>query len=141
MTNPFPGPTPPFANVPIEPQFYAPRQYRISAISQGQTTIVTTAVANDYVIGQQVRLLIPEFFGSRQLNEQVGYVTALPTTTQVTVTINSTNANAFIPSPPFSTQIPQIIAVGDVNSGAINAGGRINNTAYIPGSFLNVSPN
>jgi len=136
-----PGPKPPYSNPPIEPQYYAPRRYQISALSLGVTTTVTTSTAHDYVIGQMVRLLIPEYYGSRQLNEQTGYVIAIPTTTQVTVTINSTNANAFIPSPTFYTQVPQILAVGDVNTGAINASGRINNTTYIPGSFINISPN
>lgn len=141
LRNIMPGPKPPFSNPTIEPQFYAPRQYRIGGLTLGSSTIVTTTVAHDYVVGQLVRILIPEFYGSRILNEQTGYVIAVPSTTQVTVNINSTNANAFIPSPTFSTQIPQILAVGDVNSGAINANGRINNTAYILGSFINVSPN
>lgn len=135
------GPKPPYSNPPIEPQYYKPRQYVISALTLGVNTIVTTSVDHDYVIGQQVRLLIPEFYGSRQLNDQVGYVIAIPSTTQVTTTINSTNANAFIPSPTFSTQSPRILPVGDVNSGAINTSGRTNNQTFIDGSFINISPN
>ena len=141
MTIPFPGPIPPYTNPTIEPQFYQPRVYEIAAITLGQTTVVTTTTDHDYVVGQQIRLLIPQFYGSRQLNDQVGYVIAIPSSTQVTVNINSTNANAFIPSPVFSLQSPQILPIGDVNTGAINASGRINNTTYIPGSFLNISPN
>ena len=136
-----PGPKPPYSNPPIEPQYYMPRQYVIAGLTLGINTIVTTTVDHDYVIGQQIRLLIPEFSGSRQLNDQVGYVIAIPSSTQVTTTINSTNANAFIPSPPYTLQYPRILPIGDVNSGAINASGRINNTTYIPGSFLNISPN
>jgi len=136
-----PGPRPPFTNPPIEPQYYAPRQYDIADLTLGVNTIVTTSVDHDYVIGQQVRLLIPEFYGSRQLNEQVGYVIAVPSSTQVTTTINSTNANAFISSPPFKTQSPQILPIGDVNSGVINTSGRTNNVTFVPGSFINISPN
>lgn len=96
-------PIPPYSNLPIESQFYQPSRYVISGITLGQTTIVTTSVDHDYVIGQQVRLLIPAVFGSYQLNEAFGYVISIPTTSSVEVNIVSTNANAFIASPYTAT--------------------------------------
>ena len=131
----------PYRNPPIEPQYYAPRQYDIANLTLGVNTIVTTTVNHDYMIGQQIRLLIPEFYGSRQLNEQTGYVIAIPALNQVTTTINSTNANIFISSPSFTNQVAQIVAIGDVNSGIINTSGIINNVTFVPGSFINISPN
>ena len=137
-------PIPPYSNPPIEPQFFQPSQFVITALSFGQTTTVTTAVNHNYVIGQLIRLLIPSKYGSIQLNEQTGYVISIPNLNQVIVTINSIGTTAFISSPiflPNQTQTqPQIVAIGDVNSGQINANGMAAITTFIPGSFLNISP-
>lgn len=132
------GPIPPFNNPAIQPQFYKPRRFVVSAITNGPTTIVTTSVNHDYVIGQQCRLLIPAGYGCTQLNELDGFVISIPSSTQVELTINSQNANAFISiSLP---QQPQILAIGDINSGSINRHGRTCLHPYIPGSFRDISP-
>lgn len=136
-------PIPAYSNPPIEPQFYQPSRYVITAISMGSTTTVTTSVANNYVVGQVVRLLIPQLYGASQITGQQGYVISLPSSTQVEVSINSTNYNAFISSPtPSKTDldVPQIIAIGDINSGIVNSSGRNPTGTFIPGSFINISP-
>ena len=137
-------PTPPYQNVPIQPEFYQPRSFIISDISLGPTTIVTTTANMDYVVGQLVRLLIPVKYGASNLNQQSGYVIAIPATNQVQIAINSIGIDPFIPSPIFqpgdSRTLPQILAIGDINSGQINENGRIQNLTYIPGSFINISP-
>lgn len=132
------GPIAPENNPPIHPEYYLPRVFDISAITLGQTTIVTTSVNHNYVIGQTIRLLIPPSYGAFQLNGQQGNVIAIPAANQVTVTINSTQSNAFFIGP--TTTPAQIIAIGDVNTGPINAQGRINNGTFIPGSFIDISP-
>ena len=53
-------PTPPYQNPPIEPQFYQPSAFVISAITLGPQTTITTTVNNNYVIGQLCRLIIPQ---------------------------------------------------------------------------------
>ena len=132
-------PIPPYSNVPIESQNYNPSRFFISAISLGTSTTVTTTEDVNYVIGQLVRLIIPPTFGCRQLNESSGYVTSIPAPNQVIVSINSSqNVDAFVSSS--ATTQPQIIPVGDVNTGATNASGRSNTGTFIPGSFINVSP-
>lgn len=142
-------PTPPYSNPPIQPQFYAPSQFPITAIQRGITTIVTMGnstnnVAPNYVVGQLVRLTIPQKYGSRALNEVKAYVISLPSATQVELNINSLKVDPFIASPTFvafeQQTLPQIMAVGDINSGAINATGRINTGTFIPGSFIDISP-
>jgi hypothetical protein len=134
------GPVPPYSNPPIEPQFYQPRRFEISAVTLGVTTTVTTIDDMDYVIGQLVKLLIPPFYGCRQLNEQEGYVISIPAPNQVVVEINSSqNVDPFV-SANIGTP-PQIIAVGDINSGIISSTGRNIPTTNIPGSFINISPN
>lgn len=131
-------PIPAYANVPIEPQFYQPSFFFISAITLGYQTIITTTVNHNYVIGNQVRLVIPSSFGTYQLNEKSALVVAIPASNQVTLAIDSTNFDQFVASNA-STQ-PQIMAIGDVNSGAINANGNLNLNLSIPGSFTNISP-
>jgi hypothetical protein len=132
------GPIAPESNPVINPQYYQPSVFSISAITLGQTTTVTTSVNHNYVIGQAIKLLIPQSYGSFQLNGHTGNVIAIPAANQVTVTIDSVHSNAFTIG---STTTPaQIIAIGDVNSGAINAQGRINNGTFIPGSFIDISP-
>jgi hypothetical protein len=130
-------PIPPYSNVPIQPQFYQPSVFVISAVTLGTSTTVTTAVNHNYVVGQLVRLLIPVGYGCTQLNDKSGYVTSIPAPNQVVVAINSTQANAFISAS--LKQQPQIKAIGDVNTGATNANGRSQNQTFIPGSFIDIS--
>ena len=138
------GPIAPQRNPPIEPQYFQPSAFPISAISKGVSTTVTTlplfGVNNNYVIGQLVRFVIPSYYGISQLNQQVGYVVGLPALNQVEVNINTTQGyDAFIPSPPYGPTPPQILAVGDVNSGGTNSS-RSNNILTTPGAFINISP-
>lgn len=138
------GPIPPFNNPTIEPGFFEPSQFVISALSFGQITTVTTSVNHNYVVGQLVRLLIPSSYGSIQLNEKTGFVISVPTTNSVVIGINSTGTNPFIASPTFlpfqSRTQPQIVAAGNQNSGQLNASGRSSVGTFIPGSFINISP-
>jgi hypothetical protein len=132
------GPVPPFNNPVPTPQYYQPRVFAISNIALGATTIVTTTVAMDYVVGQLVRLVIPEAYGCYQLNQQTGYVISLPSANQVEIAIFSIGGNPYrsitYPTPA------QIVAVGEINNGFINNSGRVNQGTYIPGSFINISP-
>lgn len=137
---PYVGPYAPYNNLPIEPQFYQPSRFVISSVTLGVTTLVTTAVSHNYVIGQEVRLLIPSAYGTYQLNEQTGFVVAIPAADQVVINIDSTNANPFNSSPAYGPTSPQIVAIGEINTGQINTG-RTGNVTYIPGSFINISPN
>lgn len=132
-------PIPAYSNVAIQANFYQPSHFTISNVSLGTTTIVTTSVNNNYVVGQEVRLLIPANFGCFQLNGLQGYVLSLPAPNQVEISINSsTNVNAYIAAT--STQSPQILAIGDVNQGVISSTGAIVPTQGIPGAFINISP-
>lgn len=132
-------PIPPYSNVPIEPQFYEPSRFVISAITLGQTTLITTTQDHNYVIGQLVRLIIPPSNGCRQLNEQQGYVLSIPNTNQVILNIYSAGGDPFVSA--VNPQQPQILAIGDVNTGVVNNNGRASTGTYVPGSFINISPN
>lgn len=136
--NPFPGPTPPYSNPPINPQYYKPRVFQISNISLGRTTTITTVDDMNYVIGQLVRLVIPMAFGCTQINGHVGYVIDIPADNEVTIGLFSSYSDPFISKPSLSNQ-PHILAIGDINSGAQNSD-VLNQSTSIPGSFINVSP-
>jgi hypothetical protein len=132
-------PIPAYSNVPIEPQFYQPSQFFISAIALGKTTVITTTTNVNYVVGQLVRLIIPQYFGCRQLNEKQGYVLSIPSANQIEVNINSSqNVDPYI-NTTYTTK-PQILAIGDINNGLISSTGRVLLSTNIPGSFINISP-
>lgn len=131
-------PIPPYSNPPIEPQFYQPSRFVISNITLGSQTTVTTTEDHNYVIGNQVRLIIPPSFGTRGLNERSGYVISIPSSTQVLLDISSVEMDPFISSS--ATTKAQILAIGDINSGPVNDSGRVDNITYIYGSFINISP-
>ena len=133
-------PIPAYANVPINAQFYQPSRFVISAVTLGQTTTVMTTVNHNYVIGQLVRLIIPPSFGCRQLNESQGYVLSIPSPNQMELSIDSLrNVDPYIASP--ASTAAQTLAIGDINTGPINSSGRSPVITYIPGSFLDISPN
>jgi hypothetical protein len=135
---PYSGPIALGNNYPIQSQNYVPQFYFISGITLGQTTIVTMTVNHDYVIGQECRLIIPQVNGSYQLNGETGFVISIPMPNQVVLNIDSTQAVNQFQSSSANTQ-PQIVAIGDVNTGSINSQGRSNNGTFIPGSFVNIS--
>jgi hypothetical protein len=138
--SPFVGPIAPENNPPINPQYFQPSRFEISSITRGSTTLVQTTLNNNYVIGQLVRLIIPFYCGCSGLNEQQGYVIEIPSANEVVVNINSLNQNSFIAPPAGTTVVPQILAIGDVNSGIISSTARSIPTTNIPGSFINISP-
>jgi hypothetical protein len=132
-------PTPLYQNFPIQAQFYQPSRFVISSITLGQTTIITATQNMNFVIGQEVRLIIPPQFGSYQLNEQTGFVLSLPALNQVEINIDSSmNVDPYIAAT--SSIQAQILPVGDVNTGIQNANGSQNVSTFIPGSFQDISP-
>jgi len=142
------GPTAPESNPRITPWYYQPSVFEIAGITRGLTTIVTitpssingVTVQPNYVIGQLVKILIPFYYGMRQINTQKGYVLSVPSSTSVIIDIDSRAYNAFIPNPVYGPTLPQVVAIGDINQGQINGSGRVNQITYVPGSFINISP-
>lgn len=142
-----PGPVPAYTNPPVTPWYYTPTTFPISAITKGATTTVTltpttvggTTINPNFVVGQEVRFLIPNLYGIRELNKQKGYVISLPSSTQVEVDIDSSLYNAFVNNPSGANSEAQLLPVGDVNNGQINSSGQTGQITYIDGSFRNIS--
>ena len=131
-------PIPLYSNLPIEAENFQPSRFVISALTLGRTTIVQTDGNHNYVIGQEVRLIIPGNSGSTQLNEKKGIVLSIPNTDEVEININSSQNVDLFTSPASGTQ-PQILAIGNINTGQINNNESQNIISYIPGSFITIS--
>ena len=132
------GPQPLFNNPFIDPDNFQPSQFFISAVSLGVTTTITTTTNLNYVVGQLVRLLIPYGFGCRQLNRRTGLVLSVPSPNQVIINIDSSQNVDPFKTNTLTTQ-PQIMAIGDINTGQVNANGPSVEAIFIPGSFVNIS--
>ncbi len=115
----------------LYPFLYAPGVSIISAITLGTTTTVVTTAPNNYVVGQEVAFRIPQAYGTTGLNSLpdnfipgspiYGYVTAVTNSTTFVVNINSSTFTAFNTNQTFAQMVgqtfPQVVAVGDINSG------------------------
>lgn len=135
------GPIPPESNPPITPQYYNPSQFFISAITRGYPTVVTTSVDHNYYVGQEVRTILGSRNGCRGLQNRQSLVIGIPTSTTLQIGVDTSQEDAFVLAPVGVNTSPQIVAIGDNNSGAINNQGRTSTLTYILGSFINVSPN
>lgn len=126
------SPTGAFVRQVLNPYLYLPGQNFISAISlSGTNVVVTTTTNHNYVVGQQIAFRIPTVYGSTQLNALPDanipgqpiyyYVTSVGSNTQFTCSALSAGVSAFNSNQPFLSypglQFPQVVAVGDVNSG------------------------
>jgi len=147
----------------LYPFLYSPEVSYITAVSTGTTTVVSTTAPHNLVVGQEVAFRIPSAWGITQLNSLpnnslpgspvYGYVTVVNSSTQVTVNINSSAYTAYTSNVAVSSvpglSFPQMLAVGDVNTGgvaysggalypspSVNGVSTINGPA-ISGSFVN----
>jgi len=120
---------------------YIPYTCNISAINNGQTTVITTAVNHGFIVGNTVQFSIPKQWGERQLDRLKG--TVLDTTANtITVNIDSSFFDAFvIPSVTLPTVIDpaQVLPVGDYNTGYL-ATNVLNPSLQIPGTYRNTYP-
>ncbi len=106
---------------------------------------INTIVPGSVFIGLPgVDLLVDQgdgtLIGSFPLNDfgTIDYSTGDITVTYVGVVVS----DAFVRITYNSTQLTksQILAIGNINSGNLNASGNVNTGVFIPGSFINISP-
>jgi len=124
------SPTGAFVKKVLYPFLYLPGVNFIEAINTS-TGLITTTTNHNLVVGQQVAFRIPSAWGSSQLNSLPDnaipgspiyyYVSAVNSNTTFTIANFPTGVSAYNSNQPFSSvpglQFPQVIAVGDVNSG------------------------
>lgn len=132
----------------LYPFLYAPGISFIEAITTGTTTTVVTTAPHNYVAGQEIAFRIPASWGMTQLNSLpntsipgspiYGFVTSVTNATTFVCNINSTgytafNTNQTIASVKAGLSFPQVVAVGDVNTGGLAySGGN-----YYPSPLVN----
>lgn len=139
----------------LYPSLYAPGNAFITALTLGATTVVSTTSPHNFVVGQEVAFRMPTPWGATQLNSLpdviipgspiYGFVTAVNSSTQVVVNINSTGYTAFNTNQSFASvkglSFPQIVAVGDNNSGSnqfgFNSPTVFNGTSTVAVSTIN----
>jgi hypothetical protein len=111
---------------------YEPGVTYIEAIAFGTTTTVTTTAPHNYVVGQEIAFRIPTSWGATQLNSLPDvlipgspiyyYVTSVTNSTTFVCNAVSTgftafNTNQTVASVSAGLTPPQVVAIGDVNSG------------------------
>ncbi len=97
---------------------------------------------DDRVYGYNVT--ISGVVGMTELNSNT-YQIISQTSTTITLNVDSSLFSAYVSGGiadvfPQSGSVAQILAIGDVNSGQLNANGINSTLSYISGSFLNTSP-
>jgi Ubiquitin-activating enzyme E1 FCCH domain len=124
----------------LYPYLYAPGVSIIGSITNGATTTISTTSAHNFFVGQEIAIRIPNVspssvqqWGPTQFNSLpntvipgspiYGYVTSVTDYHTVVVNINSSSYSTFSVNIPFSSvpglSFPQIVAVGDVNTGGV----------------------
>jgi len=117
----------------LYPYLYFPGTSVISAITTGATTTIDTTSAHNFVVGQEVAFRIPSQWGTVELNTLpnltipgspiYGYVVSVTDFNTFVVSINSTSYTAFTTAIAVSAvnglSFPQVVAVGDVNTGGV----------------------
>lgn len=124
----------------LYPYLYAPGASIITGITTGTTTTIDTTNAHNFVVGQEVAIRMPSVpgvsptawgdarYNSLPNNTTPGspiyaYVISVTDYNTVVVNINSTGYTAFNSNIPIANvsglQYPQIVAVGDVNTGGV----------------------
>lgn len=117
----------------LYPYLYFPGVAYVAAVTTGTTTTIDTTHAHNFKIGQEVAFRIPSNWGTTQLNSLpnvinpgspiYGYVVSVTDYNTFVVNIDSSSFTAFTTAVAVSAvnglTFPQVVAVGDVNTGGI----------------------
>lgn len=125
------SPTGAFVRKVLYPFLYEPGVAFITAITTGTTTTVTTTDPHNFVVGQEIAFRIPAAYGTTELNTLPNnsipgspvyyYVTSVTSNTVFVCNAVSTGYTAFATNQTVASMVgqslPQVVAVGDINSG------------------------
>ena len=131
----------------LYPFLYAPGVSFIEAITTGTTTTIVTTTPHNLVAGQEIAFRIAPQWGTVQLNSLpnntipgspvYGFVTSVTNATTFVCNINSTGFTAFNTNQTVASMVgstfPQVIAVGDVNTGGLPYSGGL----FYPSPLVN----
>ena len=133
-TNLSASPTGAYVKKVLYPFLYEPGVAYVQSITTGTTTTIGTTNYHNFYVGQEIAFRIPTAWGTTQLNSLpnttipgspiYGYVTSITDNWTFVCSINSTNYTAFTTAVAVSSvpglTFPQVIAVGDVNTGGVS---------------------
>ncbi len=108
--------------IPFDARFY-PRNRIITSISKATQAVIVLSVTHGFTVGQEVRILVSDDFGMVEMNNLLGVIVAINTTTNsITVDIDSTAFTTFaFPSSAtaaLGVTFAQVVPVGEA---AINS--------------------
>ena len=108
--------------VPFDPRFYPPTRL-ITSISKASSAVIVLSVTHQYVVGQQVRIIVPSAYGMTEMNNQLATITAINTTTNsITVNVDSTNFTTFaFPTSAIAATGVNFAQVVPVGEAAVNS--------------------
>lgn len=126
--------------VPYQPMFYPPYRYITKMSSSGSNTLITLSVTHEYLVGQEVRVIVPVSptsttkpsgpFGMPEINGLQGTIVAIDTAANtITLDIDSSAFTAFsFPTVaqlvyPFSPAM--VVPVGQDTGYTLQTGGNI----------------
>ena len=93
--------------------FFIPNRQEIESITLANPGVVTTTEDHGYLTGLYVRLFMPNGFGMPQVSNRVFLITVL-TSDSFSIPVNTSNFDPFALGS--SSQVPQVIPVGEVSS-------------------------
>lgn len=105
---------------------YKPAMRIITNITNSNPAIITTSFDNSYITGTIVRITVPFVdgyypWGMQEINNQIGTITVI-SPTEFSISLDSTNYQPFVTpvvpsdgSTRFTTQLPQVVPVGENN--------------------------
>lgn len=122
------GTTGSFRAVLYDPIFYPPVRLITKIVSSGVNSVITMSVTHKYQVGQEVRIVVPDAFGMVEMNNLIGTIIAIDTTTTtgntITVDIDSSSFTAF--AFPLTAAVPfdpaLVVPVGEDVSFAVQNG-------------------
>lgn len=150
------SPTSAFVKKVLFPFLYLPQDNIVTAITLGATTTIATSMYSNMEVGQEVAFRVPNFWGTTQLNSLpnvfipgspiYGYVQSITDNWTFVVNINSsaftafTNNGTMTASTLIGLTYPQVVAVGDLNTGGLSySGGALYQSPQFPISTNRVS--
>lgn len=120
------GTTGSWRKINFDPLFY-PRRRFITKITAAASAVVTMSVTHGYLVGQQVRLVVPAAYGMVEMDGLLGTITAVNTTlasgNTITLNIDSSAFTAF--AWPLSAAVPfsaaEVVPVGEDSAQALSS--------------------
>jgi len=132
-------PNPINANTYLPPATVIPGDLLITAISQSYPMEVTfiDSTVNTYIVGQNVRLVIPNVYGMQQANGLTGTIIAIDDVSFIfSLDIDSTNFDPFwYPGTYVFSDVPKVVKFNQGSIYMINLVGLPNTASVIPGTL------